>query len=611
MTIVKGFFKMIWSVLKTAQTLLFGTLAFLLLLALLTAPFSSSGPEIPEGSALVAELSGILVEEKTDADPFTLITQEGPPPEMLITDVTDALGQAASDDRIKLLVLDLNRFNGGMMPHLEIIADAIAKFRASGKKVIALSDNYSQSDLLLAVEADEVLMNPEGAAVIEGFSAYRTYFSSFLKSFDVTINLFRVGQYKSATEPYIRDGMSDEDKLSRMSYLSPWWQTYTDRIEHRRDLATGTVRRTLEDVNAQLAKSGSNLAQFALDQGLVDRLATRRETSEYLIGLVGADEAESRDYRGIDLASYLAANPVEIPDAESTIAVITGSGTISDGFAEAGGIGSLTFINRIEQALDNDSVKAIVVRVNSGGGSKTASELIRDALAGAQAQDIPVVASFGAVAASGGYWMSASADKIVAHPSSITGSIGIFAMIPTFEKALNGYGVFEDGVATTDLASGVSLVRGISPDYAQMIQQTIESGYQQFLEVVADGRGMTTEAVDAVAQGRIWTGEKAKEIGLVDELGDLDLAITLAAELAELEDYKTWRVEPEISKKQQLIKAITSEITALQPARSQPLDRYWRALNAELDFLAELNDPFHAYVLCEACPDQWDLISNR
>ena len=611
MTIVKGLFRMIWSLLKTAQTLLFGTLAFFLILALLTAPFSSSTPEIPEGGALVANLSGFLVEEKTATDPFTFITQEGPPPEVLITDVTDALSQAASDDRINLLVLDLNRFNGGMMPHLQIIADAIAEFRTAGKKVIALSDNYSQSDLLLAVEADEVLMNPEGAAIIEGFSAYRTYFSSLLKKFDVTIHLFRVGQYKSATEPYIRDSMSDEDKLSRMSYLSPWWETYTHRIENRRDLPTGTVNRTLEDVNAQLAESGSNLGQFALDQGLVDRLVTRNEAREYLISLVGAEEKRPRKYRGIDFESYLAANPVELPDAEDTIAVITGTGAITDGFAEAGGIGSLSFIKRIEQALDNHSVKAIVVRVNSGGGSKTASELIRDSLTRAQEQGIPVVASFGAVAASGGYWMSASADKIVAHPTSITGSIGIFAMIPTFEKVLNEYGVFEDGVATTELANGVSLVRGISPTYSQMIQQTIESGYDQFLSVVADGRGMTVEAVDDIAQGRIWTGQKAQEIGLVDELGGLDLAITIAAELAELEDYKTWRVEPEVSKKQQFIKAITTKINAAIPPRQQPLDRYWRALNAELNFLTELNDPFHAYVLCEACPNPWDLRIKR
>ena len=596
-------FQLFWKLLKALQTLLFGLIALGLFLALIAAPFSDNASQMPEDGALVLNPSGVLVEEKTAVDPLNFLADDGGPSEVLLQDLVVALEQARDDPRITTLVLNLDNFGGGLMPHLEIVADGIRDFRASGKKVIAASNGYSQSSLLLAAEADEILMNPEYAVLPEGFSAYRTYFSSLLQRLNVTVNLFKVGQYKSAAEPYFQDRMSDEDKQARLAYLNAWWDTYTVRFETARGLPAESLNDTIDNIQAVLESASGNLGQVALNSGWVDQLMSDRERAEYLVGLIGADEEDEQRYRGIGFEDYLALNPTEAEASEHKIAVITAVGSIVDGYADAGSIGSLTLLERIQQARDDDAVKAIVLRVDSGGGSKSASEIIRQELAHAQAAGIPVVASMGSVAASGGYWISATADRIFAHQNTITGSIGIFALIPTFEKVLNEYGVFGDGVATTPLAGAASIDRGIQPIYAGLIQQVIQSGYDQFLAVVAEGRNMTPEAVNEIAQGRVWTGTKALELGLVDEIGGLDEAIQAAAELADITDYAIWRVEPEASRRQQILEALTAEIRTLAPAVNRdPITQYWRAMQSEVRTLARFNDPQKAYVICETCP---------
>ena len=596
-------FQLFWKLLKALQTLLFGLIALGLFLALIAAPFSDNASQMPEDGALVLNPSGVLVEEKTAVDPLNFLADDGGPSEVLLQDLVVALEQARDDPRITTLVLNLDNFGGGLMPHLEIVADGIRDFRASGKKVIAASNGYSQSSLLLAAEADEILMNPEYAVLPEGFSAYRTYFSSLLQRLNVTVNLFKVGQYKSAAEPYFQDRMSDEDKQARLAYLNAWWDTYTVRFETARGLPAESLNDTIDNIQAVLESASGNLGQVALNSGWVDQLMSDRERAEYLVGLIGADEEDEQRYRGIGFEDYLALNPTEVEASEHKIAVITAVGSIVDGYADAGSIGSLTLLERIQQARDDDAVKAIVLRVDSGGGSKSASEIIRQELAHAQAAGIPVVASMGSVAASGGYWISATADRIFAHQNTITGSIGIFALIPTFEKVLNEYGVFGDGVATTPLAGAASIDRGIQPIYAGLIQQVIQSGYDQFLAVVAEGRNMTPEAVNEIAQGRVWTGTKALELGLVDEIGGLDEAIQAAAELADITDYAIWRVEPEASRRQQILEALTAEIRTLAPAvKRDPITQHWRAMQSEVRTLTRFNDPQKAYVICETCP---------
>ena len=596
-------FQLFWGLLKALQTLLFGLIALGLFLVLVAAPFSDDGSQMPEDGALVLNPSGVLVEEKTAVDPLNFLADDGGPSEVLVQDLVVALELARDDPRITTLVLNLDNFGGGLMPHLEIVADGIRDFRAAGKKVIAASNGYSQSSLLLAAEADEILMNPEYAALPEGFSAYRTYFSSLLNRLNVTVNLFKVGQYKSAAEPYFQDRMSDEDKQARLAYLNAWWDTYTDRFETARGLPAESLNDTIDNIQAVLESASGNLGQLALNSGWVDQLMSDRERAEYLVDVIGADEEDEQRYRGIGFEDYLALNPTEAEASEHKIAVITAVGSIVDGYADAGSIGSLTLLERIQQARDDDAVKAIVLRVDSGGGSKSASEIIRQELAHAQAAGIPVVASMGSLAASGGYWISATADRIFAHQNTITGSIGIFAIIPTFEKILNEYGVFGDGVATTPLAGAASVDRGIQPIYAGLIQQVILSGYDQFLAVVAEGRNMTPEAVNEIAQGRVWTGTKALELGLVDEIGGLDEAIRAAAEIAGITDYAIWRVEPEASRRQQILEALTAEIKTLAPAvKRDPITQYWRAMQSEVRTLARFNDPQKAYVICETCP---------
>lgn len=596
-------FQLFWKLLKALQTLLFGLIALGLFLALIAAPFSDNASQMPEDGALVLNPSGVLVEEKTAVDPLNFLADDGGPSEVLLQDLVVALEQARDDPRITTLVLNLDNFGGGLMPHLEIVADGIRDFRASGKKVIAASNGYSQSSLLLAAEADEILMNPEYAVLPEGFSAYRTYFSSLLQRLNVTVNFFKVGQYKSAAEPYFQDRMSDEDKQARLAYLNAWWDTYTVRFETARGLPAESLNDTIDNIQAVLESASGNLGQVALNSGWVDQLMSDRERAEYLVGVIGADEEDEQRYRGIGFEDYLALNPTKAEASEQKIAVITAVGSIVDGYADAGSIGSLTLLERIQQARDDDAVKAIVLRVDSGGGSKSASEIIRQELAHAQAAGIPVVASMGSVAASGGYWISATADRIFAHQNTITGSIGIFALIPTFEKVLNEYGVFGDGVATTPLAGAASIDRGIQPIYAGLIQQVIQSGYDQFLAVVAEGRNMTPEAVNEIAQGRVWTGTKALELGLVDEIGGLDEAIQAAAELADITDYAIWRVEPEASRRQQILEALTAEIRTLAPAvKRDPITQHWRAMQSEVRTLTRFNDPQKAYVICETCP---------
>jgi protease-4 len=593
----------LWRLLTISQTLVFGLLGLVILGGLLMAPFSDDAPGIPDRGALVLDLQGVLVEEKTAVEPLELLQSGERPVETHLRSVIKALDLATDDDRIGWLVLDLDEFGGGLMPHLERVADAIREFKASGKPVIAASRAYSQSSLLLAAEADEILMNAEYSALPEGFAAYRMYFKRLFDDFDVNVNLFKVGKYKSAAEPYFREDMSLEDKEARLEYLSAWWGAYTSRIEAARALEPGSIDQDLANMKAVLEESNGNLGQVALKMGLVDQLVTEEQMRDHLIDLIGSEEDETR-YTGVGYEAYLAEQmSFAETDADAKVAVITATGGIVDGYAGPGQIGSLSLVERIHQAVDDDAVKAVVLRVNSGGGSKTASEIIRQSLLAVQADDIPVVASFGGVAASGGYWISASADKIFAANTTITGSIGIFGVIPTFEKTLDRYGITTDGVSTTPLAGAASIERGISPAFAELIQANIEAGYAQFIEMVAESRGMTVEAVDNIAQGRVWTGAAAKEIGLVDEIGELQAAIDAAAELAELTDFDVWHVEPERSTQEQIIEALTASVSDYLPSRSASLlGRIQSAMQSELEWIDNLNDPMHAYAICTDCP---------
>ncbi len=599
---IAGFFRFLWNAIKAINHVVFGIIALLLIIVVVATFIGQRGLAIPDGGALILNPAGILVEQQTAIGAAALLQGSDVPQQALVKDIVDALALAKDDARIGLVVLELEKLEDGLLPKLERIASAIKDFKSSGKKVIAVANNYSQSALFVAVQADEVLLNPEGIAVPEGFGSYRTYFKTFLENADVSINLFKVGKYKSATEPFFRDSMSEEDREARLAIMNTWWDAYTGAVETARDMQPGSINATLQDAPAQVSLVDGNIARLSLEKGLVDRLVTDTERRAYLIQLAGEDK-ENHDYRGVDYKDYLRATRMPVLHKPAKVAVITAVGTILDGEAPAGEIGSESLTELIREARFDGNVKAIVLRVDSGGGSKTASEIIRSELQAAQAAGIPVVASMGSVAASGGYWISATADEIWALPTTVTGSIGIFGLIPSFEKTLARYGIYSDGIATTPIVGGASVVRGVSAAYGEVLQTTIEAGYQQFLTTVAKGRDMQIDAVHEVAQGRVWSGDKAKQLGLVDELGDLQQAITAAARLAKVEDYSVWYVEPELSVEEMLLRRLTASASSILPKISNdPVSLVVRKVRQQLGVLGRLNDPQNAYVICADCP---------
>tara|TARA_B110000503_G_C7133371_1_gene407745 strand:+ start:258 stop:2081 length:1824 start_codon:yes stop_codon:yes gene_type:complete len=590
-----------WQFLKATQVFVFGLFSLLLVIALVVGGLGGSGIDVPDGGALVLNPVGGLVEQKTALDPQIFLSSGDVPKQTLVKDIVNALAQAKNDARIQYLVLDFDNMGPGYISKLQRVAIAIEDFKSSGKKVIAKGTQYSQSALFLAAHADEVLMNPEGAAIPEGYGMYRTYYKTILENYDVSVNIFKVGKYKSALEPYFRDDMSDEDKTARMGILNNWWSAYTSDFEMTRELPMGSIDQSLADIENELKASGGNLGVLALENKFVDRLITDVDLRTYLRELTGEDE-ESGEYRGIGFEDYLASERKPDVVKGKKIAVITAVGSIVDGYADAGTIGNLSLNKLIRKAGKDEDVVAVVLRVDSGGGSKSASESIRSELEGVQATGIPVVASMGSVAASGGYWISATADEIWASPTTVTGSIGIFGFIPTIEKTLARYGVYSDGVGTTPITGGASIERGVTPLYSKFIQVVIDSGYQQFLETVAKGRNMSVDDVHEIAQGRIWSGDKALELGLVDNLGDLEKAIESAAKLAGVDDYSTWHVEPEVTTQQKVMKLLASEIASSEVmTKNDPMAMLHRKLEKEVSFLTNLNDPQHAYVICTSC----------
>ncbi|ASJ74809.1 signal peptide peptidase SppA [Granulosicoccus antarcticus] len=601
--IVFRFFRFLWRSVKAFNTLVFSLVSLFVIAVILYAAFNQRGPKIPTGAALLLNPAGNLVEQQTVVDAATLLQGNELPQQALVKDLLDALAMAKDDNKIELVVLDLSKLERGLLPTLESIATAIADFKTSGKKVIAVAGNYSQSAIFLAAHADEVLLNPEGMAVPEGFSMYSTYFKSFLEEQDVTVNLFKVGKYKSAVDPFLRDDMSEEDRTARMAILDAWWEAYTVGVETARGMEAGSINALLQNAPEQMRLAEGNLARLSLEKGFVDRLVTDNERRDYLIGLAGEDK-QNKDYRRVAYKDYLRATRLPPEQHHSDkVAVITAVGDIVDGNAPAGEIGSQSLSKLIRKARLDSNVKAIVLRIDSGGGSKTASEVIRSELQAAQDSGIPVVASMGSVAASGGYWIAASADEIWASPTTVTGSIGIFGLMPSVEKTLARYGIYSDGVATTPIAGGASFTRGISPAYGEVLQAVIEGGYQQFLTTVAEGRGMDVGAVNEVAQGRIWTGKKAKQLGLVDELGDQEQAISAAARLADVKEYSVIQVEPELSVEEILLRRFSETIASSFPAiTNNPVSRLTNMVRQKLGFLGRLNDPNNAYVICSDCP---------
>ena len=522
----------------TALRMAVFNILFLIVLALVLRAIFSGGDALvlENNTTLVMAPEGVVVEEYIGT-PFERSINEAlgqAVPQTRLRDILTALELAADDEQITQVLIQTDRLIGLSPGTMQDVNRAFTEFRESGKRVIAHGGLMGQAQFFMASLADEIWLDRDGFVLIEGYGMYRQYYADALEMLEVDVNLFRVGTFKSAMEPYIRNDMSEADRESREFLLNDIWQRYLEQAASNRGMPPEVLADITQNVPRYLELANGDVGQMALDRGLVDRLITRPELRSEL-ALSGAAH-EDTGFRRIGMMDYVAGRTLTDLALGDQVGVIVASGTILDGSQPPGTIGGDSTARLIRDAAQNDNIKAVVLRIDSGGGSAFASEVIRTEMMNLREAGKPVVVSMGDVAASGGYWIAMGADEIWAYPSTITGSIGIFGFFPTFQNTLAKIGVYTDGVGTTPLASALNPGMALNEDVSQILQGVIENGYQDFIGLVAEHRNMTLEQVDAVAQGRIWSGSQAQERGLVDQLGTLDDAIASAARMAGLGD---------------------------------------------------------------------------
>ncbi len=584
----------VFAFLRVSLANLFVLLVLVLVLALM---FAGPEPvEVPDGAALLMEPKGFVVEQEALADPLTFLTA-GSTAQTPLRTLLDALENAAEDDRIAALVLDTSSIASVAPAQLEVIGDALDAFRESGKPIVAKGEFLSGHQYHLASFADEIYLDPLGEVSIAGYGILGTYFEGLLDKLDVHMHIFRVGTFKAAVEPYIRNDMSEEAKAANRELVDELWARYVARVAANRDLPPEAIVDYANRYDEWVLKAGGDAAQAALDYGLVDELLGPEAVKERLRQRFGS---EADRYRHVAFSDYL--QPTIPPLFGDVVGLITADGPIIMGKAGPGTIGAESVIALINQARKDDAVKALVVRVDSGGGSAFASEQIRRALVRVQDAGKPVVVSMAGTAASGGYWIAASADEIWAAPTTITGSIGVFSILPSMEETLSGVGITQDGVRTGPFVAGLDPFEPLGDEVSRVLQAQVEHIYDHFIDIVADGREMTRDAVGAVAEGRVWSGVRAHELGLVDQLGHLEDAIASAAQLAELENYKVRQVREPLSPQQQLIREALRNFGLAEAAvHGGQVQGIGSALVREVRSLAMLNDPRNVYAICESC----------
>jgi protease-4 len=601
------------------RRILLDALFFGILVALAVAAWSAR-PKVPNGAALVVKPVGTIVEQLSPPNPLAQVAAGSGgagsvPKETLLKDLIDAVRAAKDDRRIKAILLDLDDLSGAGLTKLRDLGVALADFRKSGKKVVAYADGYLQAPYYLAAQADEVYLHPEGAAVLYGFGSWRNYYKDGLDRLGVEVHVFRVGEYKSAVEPFLRNDMSPQARQMVLDTYGDLWRDYVAGVAAARKIKPEDVEAWIDTMPERVRAVAGDLAKAALDAKLVDKLGERDEVRQRMIQLVGADE-KRHSFRQVGVQEYLAARGGDRTGASgkgSAVAVIVAKGDILDGDQPPGTIGGDSTARLLRRAREDDAVKAVVLRVDSPGGSAFAAEIVRRECELVRKAGKPLVVSMSSLAASGGYWISTASDEIWAEPDTITGSIGIFGLFPTIDKPLAKYlGVHADGVGTTRFTNALQPDRPLDPAVADMVQQVIDFGYQEFLERVASARKMTPEQVDKIARGRIWSGQEAKRLGLVDELGGLDQALESAAKRAKLEKgYRVYYVEQPRSFRQRVLELLSARVRELavaagwvtepSPAASAsglsvaaPL----RQLQADVARLSRWNDPQGVYAHC-------------
>ena len=547
---VARFFVGLWDVMNFTRRLILNLLFFglllLVLIVFLAAVGKGSSGVVPvhERTTLVIAPEGRLVEQYT-TDPLTRAVARAlgdtSAEEVQLRDLLRAIEAARGDKNIERVLLNLDKLQPAGMASTREVAQALGGLRASGKQVVAFGEGITQAQYLLAAQADEIYLDPMGGLMLEGLARYRQYFRTALQDkLGVDMHLFRVGEFKSAAEPYILDAASPEAKEADLYWMNDLWQRYLADIGAARKLDPAQLAAQIDALPEGIEAAGGDIARHALEMKLVDGLKTREELDQLLTERGLADEDDEHGFRSVSLGGYLAhLDGRRLPiDKRPQVAVVVAEGEITGGEQPAGSIGGVSTAALLRQVRDDEHVQAVVLRVDSPGGEVFASEQIRREVEQLKAAGKPVVVSMGDLAASGGYWISMNADRIYADPSTITGSIGIFGLIPNFTRTLDKIGVHTDGVSTTRIAGAFDVTRPLDPQVGRVVQAVIDKGYADFTGKVADARGKSVEQVDEVARGRVWSGAQAKERGLVDEMGNLGQAITDAAGRAELEQDK-------------------------------------------------------------------------
>ena len=601
--VIRGF----WQGLSACRVIV-GNLIFLALIVLfLSILFYEGQKDLPDQAALILAPQGDIVIQKTETMLSSRLMGEASRKETLLKDMIDVIDHAKDDQRVKVLVLDLHDMGNAATSKLADIGEALKRFKTSGKPIYASGDYYGQQQYYLAAHADHLYLHPMGGVVLTGYGIYRNYFKSALEKLMIQFHVFRVGTYKSALEPFLRDNMSEYAKEANLSWLSILWKAYTGSIAKLRGLQTAAVDNYINNVSVNLSAVNGDTAQLALDHGLVDALKTRDEFREELIALVGEDKDEMT-INQIQFDDYLNdIQPQRVQNREnaSKVGVIVAKGVILDGVQPAGKIGGDTLTDVIRQARLDDAVKALVLQIDSPGGSALASEIIRRELELTRQSGKPVIVSMSSIAASGGYWIASSADEIWAAPSTITGSIGIYSAFATFEKSLDYAGVHSDGVGTTQVADGFDITRPLNPIIADSMEQVIQHNYQRFIKTVSEGRNLSLQDVEKIAQGRVWAGKTAKELGLIDQFGNLQDAVQSAANMANLKDYDVIYIEQPLTAREKLTKRLNRFLTAaakdILGSATHPAVRFIKKLGPELEIMAELNDPQGVYAYCLVC----------
>ena len=604
---LRGFFGLVWRILDGIRKVLHLAL-MLIIFGFVLAALHTSIPTVPRTAALVIAPQGELVDQLSGDSVRRALGEAsgGPDPETLLRDVTEAIAAAKTDSRIKLIVLDLDQLDASGLSKLQEIGAALRDFRASGKRVIAMGDSYSQVQYYLAAQAGEVYLDPMGEVSVHGFSYYRMYYKDAIDKLQIDSNVFRAGTFKSYTDQFSRSDMAPSEREETSQWLESLWSAYSQDVTRARSLPPTALKDFIAAQPASVQAVNGDLAKMALQRGLVTALKSRRQVADDLKGLVGEDDSD-HSFNGIGMNQYLAAvraKRVLKSRSDAKIGIVVASGEIFDGRQLPGKIGGESTSDLLRQARYDNAVKAVVLRIDSPGGSEFASEEILREVQALRKAGKPVVVSMSSYAASGGYYIAAAANQIFASPTTITGSIGVFSYIPTFQRTLEKIGVNVDGIGTTPLAGDMRFDRALGPITKQVLQATVDHAYQQFLRRVADGRKKPVEDVDKIAQGRVWSGVDAQRIGLVDHLGGLKDATDAAAKLAELgSEYDVDYIETELSLKEQLLMQIRSQavnvgqLAGLIPEQTD-IERIVDPLLEQARVIARLKDPHGLYSYC-------------